>query len=122
MAQIFDNLYQIKKLEIIRYNKNIKNKLNIKINNYKNESSRIEIEIIPKENEYGRFINIKKMKVESNYHIYFNDSKEKIERKELNEDDNVQKIKVILNYKIKSLYELFINCRVFKTIFLLRVY
>ena len=70
LAQIFDNLYQIKKLEIIRYNKNIKNKLNIKINDYKNEYSIIEIEIIPKENKYGKFINFPKAKGESNYHIY----------------------------------------------------
>ena len=69
LAQIFDNLYQIKKLEIIRYNKNIKNKLKIRINDYKKAFSRIIIKIIPKENEYGRFIHISKMKGEFNYHI-----------------------------------------------------
>ena len=39
LAQILDNLQQNKKLEIIRYNKNIKNKLKIKINDYKKEYS-----------------------------------------------------------------------------------
>jgi len=78
LAQILDNLQQIKKLEIIRYNKNIKNKLKIRKNDYKKAFSRIEIEIIPKENEYGRFIHIPKMKGELNYHIYFNDRKEAI--------------------------------------------
>ena len=111
LAQILDNLQQIKKLEIIRYNKNIKNKLKIRINDYKKAFSRIEIEIIQKQNEFERFIHIPKMKGEFNYHIYFNDHRESLERRELNENDNVKKIKVVLNHKIKSLYELFINCR-----------
>ena len=111
MAQIFDNLQQDKKLDIIRYNKNFKNKLNIKIDKYKKAFSKIEIEIIPKENEYGRFIHIPNMQNTSKYHIYFDDSKEEIKRKELTENDKVKKIKVILSHKIKSLYELFISCR-----------
>ena len=101
LAQIFNNLYQIKKLEIIRYNKNIKNKLNIRINDYIKAYIRIEIEIIPKENENGEFIHLPKIKGEANYHIYFNDNKEEIKRKELNENNKVNKIKIILNYKIK---------------------
>ena len=56
LAQIFDNLQHNKKLEIVRYNKNIKNKLNIKINDYKNAYSIIEVEIIPKENKYGKLL------------------------------------------------------------------
>ena len=63
----------------------------MKINDYKNAHSKIEIEIIPKENIYGRFIHIPKMKGEFNYHIYFDDCKEAIERKELNERDKVKK-------------------------------
>ena len=116
MAQIFDNLYQIKKLEIIRYNKNIKNKLNIRINDYIKAYIRIEIEIIPKENENGEFIHLPKIKGEANYHIYFNDNKEEIKRKELNKNDKVNKIKLILNYKTKSLKELFCNCKCIKKI------
>ena len=117
LAQIFDNLYQIKKLEILRYNKNIKNKLKIRINDYINAYSIIEIEIIPIENKYGRFIHIPNMKGEFNYHIFFNNDKEEIKRKESNEnDDKVNKIKVILNYKIKSLYELYTKCRFIKKI------
>ena len=100
LSQIFDNVRLIKKLEIARYNKNIKKKLKIKINDFKKEYSIIEIEIIPKENEYGKFIDLPKEKGESNYHIYFNDDKEEIKRKELYKNDKVNKIKVILNYKI----------------------
>ena len=81
LAQIFDNLQHNKKLEIVRYNKNIKNKLKIIINDYINAYSIIEIEIIPIENKNGRFIHIPYMKGEFNYHIYFNDNKEEIKRK-----------------------------------------
>ena len=103
-------------MEIIKYNKNIKKKLKTRINDYKKAYSKIEIEIIPKENEYGRFIYFPNKKGEFNYHIYFNGNREEILRKELNEDDKVNKIQIILNYKIKSLYELFMNCRYIKKI------
>ena len=49
-------------LKIIKYNINIQKRLNININNYKDFSekfSSIELEIIPIQNEYGPFINIK---------------------------------------------------------------
>ena len=48
-------------LELIKYNKNIKNRININIKNYKDFSeiySSIEIKIKPVKNEYGVFINI----------------------------------------------------------------
>ena len=49
-------------LKIIKFNINIQKRLNININNYKDFSekfSSIELEIIPIQNEYGPFINIK---------------------------------------------------------------
>ena len=49
-------------LKIIKCNINIQKRLNININNYKDFSekfSSIELEIIPIQNEYGSFINIK---------------------------------------------------------------
>ena len=59
---IFDNLSKKKSLDIIKYNQNIQNKINIKINDYKEYSelySSIEIEIRPIYNKtYGQFINI----------------------------------------------------------------
>ena len=67
---IFDNLKEIKSLKIIQYNKNIQNRLNISINDYKKYGD-IEIELIPSKNEFGKFINIPD-KEESYYHIYFN--------------------------------------------------
>ena len=71
-----------KSLEIIKYNKNIKNRINISIKDYKEYSeiySSIEIEIKPVKNKFGKFINIKKEN-EKYYHIYFNDNKEEIKK------------------------------------------
>ena len=115
LKQIFDNLKENKLLEIIRYNKNIQNKLNKKLIDFIKEYSKIVIEIIPKENEFGKFISIPK-RYESYYHIYFDDNKEEIKKKRLIKNENIFKIKVILDYKIKSLYNLFYNCKCIKKI------
>ena len=71
IQKFFDNIHNRKSLEIIKYNKNLQNKMHININHYKNYSekySSIEIEIKPMKNKYGKFINIKK-KDEEYYHI-----------------------------------------------------
>ena len=100
LKQIFDNLKENKLLKIINYNKNIQKILNKGVLDFINEYSKIEIEIIPKENIYDKFINIPK-KYESYYHIYFNDNKEEIKRQKINKKENISKIKVILDYKVK---------------------
>ena len=61
-----------KSLDIIKYNKNIKDSLNISIKDYKEYSkiySSIEIELKPVNNKYGQFININE-EDEVYYHIY----------------------------------------------------
>ena len=78
LSKIYDNMTIKKKLEIVKYNKRIQNRLNLSVNDYK-EYCEIEIEIIPTKDIYGKFININ----ESNklllfYHIYFNDNKEEM--------------------------------------------
>ncbi len=60
LQKILNNLEKKKLYEIIKYNKNIQNKINININNYKEYSDLIEIEIKSVNNEYGKFINYKK--------------------------------------------------------------
>ena len=67
-----------KKLEIVKYNKRIQNRLNLSVKDYKEEYCEIEIEIIPITNGYGKFINIEGDK--SYYHIYFNDDKNEIKK------------------------------------------
>ena len=107
-----------KSLEIIKYNKELKNRINIRIKEYKEYSemySSIEIEIKPVKNKYGRFINMNENDIY--YHIYFNDNKEEIKRNYLNKNENVSKIKIIINYQIKSFEKLFENCECIEYIY-----
>ena len=57
LKQIFNAMDKKVSFEIIRYNKKIKKRMNKDINTYK-KYLQIIIEIIPKENIYGNFINI----------------------------------------------------------------
>ena len=62
LIKVFDNLEKKKTLNIVKYNKNIKERINININDYKEYSekySSIEIEIKPVNNKYSEFIHIK---------------------------------------------------------------
>ena len=135
LKQIFNHLKNKALLQIIRYNKNLQKKLNKTKTHYKREYLNIIIEIIPEENilknhaealtkktayfphhgiiSHGdsgyefTFINIKK-KYKSYFHIYFNDDlNNEIKRDYITEKDKVSKIKIIIDYKIKSLSRLF---------------
>ena len=86
--------------------------MDINLENYKNEFLNIKIQIIPKENTYGKFINLSS----KNIHIYFNDNNEDIKTKEITEYDKVSKIKIIINYGLKSLSKLFYDCNCIKKI------
>ena len=106
---IFNNLQKRRALEIVKYNKNIKNRINININNYKEyleKYSPIEIEIKPIKNKKGKFITI----LEENkkfIHIYFNNDKEEIKRNYFEDNEQIKKIKIIIDFKVKSFKELF---------------
>ena len=121
-----------KKLEIVRYNKKIQNRLNLSIKDYKEYSetySSIEIEIITIKGGYGKFININE-KDKLYYHIYFNDNKEEIKNKYrikeedgvtkheyyIEEKDKVTKIKIIIDYQVKSFKKLFKECHCIESI------
>jgi len=112
IRKFFEYISKRRALKTIKYNKNIQKRINININNYKDYSekySSIELEIIPIKDKYGKFINIKEDK--EYYHIYFNDNKEKeIKRTSINEDDNVSKINIIIDYQVKSFNNLFKFC------------
>ena len=78
LRKLYDNMPKKKILEIVKYNKKIQNRLDLGVKDYKEYSETftpIEIEIIPKKGEYGRFININEND-ELYYHIYFNDNRE----------------------------------------------
>ena len=72
-----------KSLYIVKYNKKIKERINISIKDYKEYSeiySPIEIKIKPVKNQYGKFINMNE-KDKKYYHIYFNDNKKRNKKK-----------------------------------------
>ena len=123
LRKLFYNLLKKKSLDIIKYNNNIKERMNISIKDYKEYSeiySSIEIEIKPVKNKYGEFINMNENKIY--YHIYFNDNKEEIKRNYFNKNDNVSKFKIIIDYQVKSFEKLFYNCECIEHIYFNKFY
>ena len=79
-----------KKLEIVKYNKKIQNRINLSVNDYKEYSetfTQIKIEIIPTKNKY-----------------------------EIDEEDKIKKVKIIINYQVKSFKKLFFECECIESI------
>ena len=104
LKKIFNHLQKKNFLKIIRLNKNIQNKLNLNINDYKKYSelySSIEIEIIPVKTKFCKFINIPNNKTKSYFHIYINNRKEEVNINNINLNEKIKKIKVIIDYQIK---------------------
>ena len=71
--QIFNILQKRKQLEIVKYNKKNKARLNLIINDY-DEYFKLEIELIPELNKYGQLINLSENDKEEFYHMYFNNN------------------------------------------------
>ena len=118
IQKLFDNMQKRISLKIIKCNINIQKRLNININNYKDFSekfSSIELEIIPIQNKYGPFIQIKD-EDKQYFHIYFNNNKDEIKKTELNKEDKVSKINIIIDYQIESFSELFFYCKCIESI------
>ena len=114
LSKIYNNIQKTKYLEIVKYYKKLQNRLNLSIKDY--EILAIEVEIIPCKKKYGKFINIKEND-KLYYHIYFNDNKEEIKNKyEIKEGDKVKKIKIIIDYKIRSFEKLFCKCQCIESI------
>ena len=119
LQKIFENMSQKKSLTIIKNNKIIQQRLDISIDTYKEyfiTYTTIEIEIIPIEKVYGKFINISKKEDEQFFHIYFDNNKEELKKYELNEDDKINSIKIIIDHQIKSFSNLFEECKCIKSI------
>jgi len=130
LSKIYDNMPKKKKLEIVKYNKRIQNRLNLSIKDYKEYYEEIELEIIPAKDKYGSFIIINEND-KLYYHIYFNDNKEEIKNKYrikedlfgvtkheyyIEEEDKVTKVKIIINYQVKSFKKLFCYCECIESI------
>ena len=119
LKKLFHNLSKKKLLEIVLYNKKLQQKLNIDFNDYKEYSeiySLIEIEIIPAQNKYGEFICIDNKNDGKYYHIYFNDNEEEVKRTYLNKNEKISKIRIIIDYQVKSINQLFYFCECIESI------
>ena len=112
--KIFDNLSKIKSLKIIKYNKKMQKEIKININDYK-DYSLTELEIIPDSKDYGQFININKGE-EKYFHIYFDNNKEETKRFYFNQNEKIKKIKIIIDYQVKSFQNLFNSFKSIKSI------
>ena len=105
----------------------MQNRLNLSINDYKKYSqlySSIEIELKLDNNENyekNKFINIADDE-RKYYHIYFDNSNEEIKRNYLKEKEIINKIKIIIDYQVKSFKELFDHCEYINSIFLKKFY
>ena len=107
--KILEYMKKNKSLEIIKYNKKLQKRLNLSINDYKEYYLSIEIELKIVDDKYGKFINIPDKEKEY-YHIYFNNSKKEIKINYLKEKEKVKRIKIIINYQVKSFENLFYDC------------
>ena len=124
MKKIFTNMKEIKKLDIIRFNKKLQKRLNLSINDYIKYSqkySTIKIELKLADNKYGKFINIPD-KEKDYYHIYFDNFNEEIKRNCVKKNENAKTITILIDYHVKSLKELFFKCECIKSIFFKKFY
>ena len=109
LKTIFDNLLELKQFQLIKYNKKIQNKIEISLQDFQ-LFKKIIIEIIPiKKNDKNKFINIPKEK-KNYYHIYFNKDKKEMKRNYFTQKSKVESIKIVIDEKITSLFELFKRC------------
>ena len=105
LRKIFNMIKINKSLVIMKNNKKLQKRLNISIDDYK-ECSKIEIELKLADYRYdGKYISLLDEEKEY-YHIYFDNSKEEIKRNKLDYNEEVKKIKIIIDYQVKSFKEL----------------
>jgi len=120
LKKIFNHMNQNKLHKIVKYNKNLQERLNLNINDY-DDLAKIEIEIKPDNNKYCEFINIPDEE-KKYFHIYFDNSNKEIKRNKLKYYEKVNSIKIIIDYQIKSFKELFSNCECISSIIFKKFY
>ena len=114
LQQILNNLYEGKKLQLVKYNKKLKEKLNIKESDFR-KFTQIEIEIILNEIKEDidkrtfEFINYKD-EDKHFYHIYFDNGKNEVKRNYVKYNETINEIKIVIEMEIKSLNGLFYDC------------
>ena len=116
ILHIFSNLTERTSLRLALHNKELQMKIDKAIKDYKTFSD-IEITLIPDDNLLGGETFINFIDEHSLFHIYFNDSNEEVSQNYISKKQKINKIKVILNYGIKSLRGLFKECKCLKEIY-----
>ena len=122
IQKIFVHFGKVKSLLIVNYNKKLQNLLKFNFNDYKDYSelfSPIEIELTVAKDKHGQFINIEN---DNYFHVYFNDNKKEQKKDKIDENEKVNKIKVIIDYQINSLNALFKNCECIESIIIKKFY
>ena len=119
LIKVFKNLRKEKVMKLFKYNKSLQEDVNYNINTYKTYAekfSTIKLEIIPLSPETTES-KIEFLKLEGDlkkhqrfFHIYFNDDIKETKRYYLTKDDDVKKIRVEIDYPVKSLLGLFNGC------------
>ena len=120
LNSLFDLIKKKKLLEIVKLNKKLQKIMNLSIKDYQKYSesySSIELELKLKNSSFRKNFTKILGKEEKYYHIYFDDSKEEIKRNYLKENEKVNKIKIIIDYQVKSLSKLFAYCTYINSIF-----
>ena len=110
LKEVFNKLNEDKLLRIIKYNKKLQKFLNRDINAFK-VYCEIGIELIPALNQYGKFINFIKREDKSYYHIYFDNNQKEMKRNFIIKNEKINKIKIKIDYQIKSFDDLFKECK-----------
>jgi len=116
VKEILDILDEGKKLKLIKYNKLFQKKIDITKNDYRKYCQiDIEISLVEiKESKKVKFININE---EINlYHIFFDEDKKEKKRDYVTNREAIKNIKIIIEFEIKSLKELFSYCECIKSI------
>ena len=104
-AYLLDNI----PMKLIKYSMKSQKRLNFTLDSYR-EFSIVDIEIIPSNKKKGNFINIINKKDEQYFHIYINDSKKEIIKKNYQIQNEYKKIHIIIRRSPSSFKELFKNC------------
>ena len=120
LRNIFILLCQKKSLDIIKYNKQLQNIMQVNLNIYKKYSEtyssiEIDIELEPIKDNKIYFFYMQNDKKRENYHLYINDEKKEEKGNKL-DLDKLKKYKIIIDYEVTSFYKLFDNCKYIKSI------
>ena len=111
LRKVFLNIYKGIILKLVTYNNNLQKKLDLSIDDYIKQFNQIKVELIPEDKlnqKENKFIN--RIMHKSHYHIFFNGSREEIDREYFTSDDKVSKIIILIDEEVTSLEGLFYKC------------